>query len=519
MNESSPAYPRRWWALGALALAAIVVSLDLTILNVALPSLATGLKASTSDLQWFANAYNLVFAALMLPAGLLGDRYGRKKLMLGSLVVFGLASAGCAYSTSVGELIAFRALLGVGAAFLLPLGISCMPVLFKQEEMGKAVTIWVTANAIGTPLGPIVGGLLLDHFWWGSVFLINVPIVVVALVAVALLLPESASPVPPRLDLLGVLLSSAGLAILTFGMIDAGKDGWGSATTLGCILGGALLLVAFVLYQRALTRRPDGQPLVDLGLFRSRSFTWGTILSTVVTFAMFGVLFAMPQFFQAVDGTTALGTGLRLLPLIGGMLVGSRVAGVIAPKAGPKSTVTLGFALLAIGLFTGMSTKTGTGFGVIAIWFTVFGAGMGLALPTSMNAALSMLSPESSGVGSALIQAMRQVGGSIGVAILGTVLTSGYRSALNLSAVPPQAHDAVRQSAAAGVVVAHKLGSPSVLSAVQSAFTHAIVVMLGVCGGIAVAGVVLAALFLPGKGAPTAAPDQDNSPRLTPQSV
>lgn len=519
MNESSAAYPRRWWALSALAVAAIVVSLDLTILNVALPSLATGLKASTSDLQWFANAYNLVFAALMLPAGLLGDRYGRKKLMLGALVVFGLASAGCAYSNSVGELIAYRALLGLGAAFLLPLGISAMPVLFKQEEMGKAVIVWVTANAIGTPLGPIVGGLLLDHFWWGSVFLINVPVVVVALVMVALLLPESKSPVPPRLDLLGVLLSSAGLVALTFGVIDAGKDGWGSAVTLGSILGGAALLVVFVFYQRALTRRPHGEPLIDLSLFRSRSFTWGTILSTVVTFAMFGVLFAMPQFFQAVDDTSALGTGLRLLPLIGGMLVGSRVAGVVAPKTGPKLTVTLGFVLLAAGLFAGMTTKTGTGFGVIAVWFTVFGAGMGLALPTSMNAALGVLSPDRSGVGSALVQAMRQVGGSIGVAILGTVLTSGYRSALNLSSVPAQAHDAVRQSAAAGVVVAHKLGSPGVLHSVQSAFTHAIVLMLGVCGGIAVAGVVLAALFLPGKNAATATPSEDNSPQLAPQSV
>ena len=491
--------PRRWWALSALALGGLLVSLDLTVLNVALPSLAVGLKANTSDLQWFANAYNLVFAALMLLAGLLGDRYGRKKLLVAALVVFGLASAGCAFSTSTGELIGARAALGLGAAFMLPLGMAQLPVLFTTEERGRALTIWITANAVGTPIGPIVGGILLDHFWWGSVFLINVPMVVIALVMAVLFLPESSSPSRPRLDIPGVIVSSGGLVALTLGVITAGKDGWGAPAAVGEMVGGGVLLVAFVLYQRALTARLNGQPLIELDLFKSRSFTWGTVLATTITFAMFGVLFAIPQFFQAVDGTNSLGTGLRLLPLVGGMLLGSRTADRITAKAGPKALVAAGFLIIAVGLFVGTTTSVGTGYGTIAIWYTIIGVGFGLALPTSMGAALSALSPERSGVGSALIQALRQVGGTIGVAILGTVLNNGYRSRLDLHWIPGVAANAVRDSAASGVSVARKLASTSLLDSVRIAFTHALDLMLAVGSGIAIAGILVAVAFLPGK--------------------
>jgi MFS transporter, DHA2 family, multidrug resistance protein len=490
---------RKWWALGALALSLMTVGLDLTILNVALPTLATELQASTGQLQWFADAYNLVLAAALLPAGLLGDRFGRKRMLLLALSLFGAASLACSFAASTGQLIAGRALLGLGAAALMPLSMSILPVLFTPEERPRALTIWVTANSLGIPLGPIVGGWLLDHYSWGSVFLINVPVVLIGLVAIALLLPESRDPRRPRIDVPGVVTSSLGLVALTYGVIQGGENGWGEASTLLTLAVGVASLVAFVLRQLAETRRPGGQPLVDLALFRSPNFTWGGVLATLSTFAMFGVLFAMPQYFHAVIGADALGTGLRLLPIIGGLLVGAQLSDRIAPRVGPAVTVALGFALLAGGLLAGATTGADTGYGFAAVWMTVLGAGLGFALPAAMDVAIGALSPERSGVGSALLMALRQVGGTIGVAVLGTVLASGYRGALG-DGVP----DAARESASAGAAVAQQLGSPSLLESVQSAFIEGMDAMLWVCGGVAVLAAVLALRFLPQRRAASA---------------
>src|SRR5499427_1879246 len=276
---------RRWWALIGLALAVLVVGLDLTVLNLALPTLAADLNASTSDLQWFVDAYTLVLAAVLLPAGLLGDRYGRKKVLLISLVLFGVASVACAYSGSAEALIAARALLGLGAAGILPLSLSVLPVLFTPEERPRAIAAVTGAVFVSYPVGPILGGWLLDNFWWGSVFLINVPVVVLALIAVAALMPESRAKRRPSLDLPGVLLSSFGLTGLTYGFITAGQDGWGSPAALATIAAGVVLLVALVAWERQVSRRGAGQPLVELALFRSAGFTWGCILVTLVSFA------------------------------------------------------------------------------------------------------------------------------------------------------------------------------------------------------------------------------------------
>jgi DHA2 family multidrug resistance protein-like MFS transporter len=494
---------RKWWALAALALSVLVVGLDLTVLNVALPTLATDLHASTGDLQWFANAYNLALAAALLPAGLLGDRFGRKRLLLGALVLFGVASAACAYASSVGLLIGARAVLGLAAAFLIPLCMAQLPVLFTDEERPRALAIWVTANFVGMPLGPIVGGWLLGHVWWGAVFLLNVPVVVVAVVVVALLLPESRAERRPGLDPLGVVLGGAGLAALSYGVIRAGETGWTRPAALATMLAGALLLVVFVGWQRYLTRRPGGQPLIDLSLFRSRGFTGGTVLATLVSFAMFGLMFVMPQYFQAVEGAGALGTGTRLLPIVGGMLVGARLGGVVTKGLPMRVSVALGFVLLAGGLFVGASTGTHTSYWLVATWMAVMGAGLGLGMPAAMNVALGALSAERSGSGSALIQAVRQIGGTIGVAILGSVLNAGYRGRVDTGGLPAQAAGAVRASVAAGAKVAGELRSAPLLESVRSAFTHATDVMLWVCGGIAAAGVVLALVILPRRpGAP-----------------
>jgi len=490
---------RRWWALGALALALLVVGLDATVLSIALPTLSTELHASTGQLQWFVDAYLLVLAAALLPAGLLGDRFGRKKLLLAALAVFGVASLACAYASSAGALIGARVVLGLSAAFLMPLSLAVLPVLFSPEERPRALGIWVTASAASFPIGPIVGGWLLDNFWWGSVFLINVPVVILGLIAVAMLVPESRNPHAARLDVGGALTSSLGLAGLTYGFIEAGEKGWGSAASLGAMAAGVVMLWAFVAWQRRITRRPGRQPLVDLGLFRSGSFTWGTILATLMNFALFGLLFAIPQYFQAVKGTDALGVGLRLLPLIGGLVVGARAGGRLAPRAGAKVTVAAGFVLLTAGLVAGATTGAGTGYGFAGTWIAVVGLGAGLAMPTALDAAIGALSAERSGVGSGLIQAVRQVGGAIGVAVLGTVLNSSYRARLDVTALPAQVGDAVRESVSAGVAVARQLGSTTLLDLVRGAFIHGMDAMLWVCVAVAALGVLLTLALLPSR--------------------
>ena len=500
---------RKWWALVAIAASVLVVGLDLTVLNLALPTIATDLHASTSDLQWISDAYSLVLAAAMLPAGMLGDRLGRKKVLIVALILFGVSSAACAYADGVGELIAARAVLGIGAAAIFPLSLSVIPVLFAPEERQKAIALMASATFISFPIGPIVGGYLLDHFWWGSVFLINVPVVVLALIAVAVLLPESRSEQRLRLDAGGVLLSSAGLAGLTYGFIEAGQKGWTDTAALTTIAAGVVLLAVFVAWERWLTRRAGSvRPLIELGLFRSAQFTWGTTLATLVSFAMFGIFFAMPQYFQEVQGANAMGSGLRLLPLIGGLVVGMigstrlatprRVSGELrAPLASVKGLVTVGFTIMTAALALGATTKTGSGTGFAAAWLAAFGVGLGLAMPQTMNAALSALSAERSGSGSALISALRQVGATIGVAVLGTVLATVYRAHVGVQGLPAAAAATAKSSVVAGVGVAHALGSAFLLHSARTAFVQSMDTMLWVCCGITVVSAVLALIFLP----------------------
>ena len=503
---------RRWWALGALALSSLVVGLDLTVLNLALPTLAVSLHITNGGvLQWFVVSYSLVFAAMLLPGGLLGDRYGRKRLLIVALVVFGLASLACAYAGSAGQLIAARAFLGLGAAFILPLSVAVIPVLFSEDERQRAITVVMGMTMIAFPIGPILGGWLLTHFWWGSVFLINVPVIAVALVAVALLMPESRSARRSRIDYVGVLLSSAGLTALSYGLIEAGQRGWGQTMDILYMVAGGLVLVAFVAWERVVSRRRSGRPLVDLTLFASRGFTWGTILATMVSFAMFGLLFTVPTYYEAIVGVDPLGAGVRLLPLVGGLVLGAVLSDRMAAPIGAKLTVAWGFVLIAAGLLMGALTSVGSGYGYAALWVTIMGAGLGFALPGAMNAAMGALSAERSGVGSALIMALRQVGGTFGVAILGSILSGAYRSGLRDAVVPAALSATVRDSVAEGVAVAHQIGSAALFAMVRGAFVHGMDVMLAVCGGIAVAGIVLTLVFLPRRSEPAEAADSPDA--------
>jgi MFS transporter, DHA2 family, multidrug resistance protein len=489
---------RRWWAAAALALSGVVIGIDSTVLSLALPTLATDLHASTAQLQWFIDAYLLVLGAMMLPAGLLGDRFGRKRLLLGALGLFAVGSLACAYSGTPEQLIAARVLLGLAAAFILPLSLSVLPVLFAEHERQRALALVAGSALASYPLGPLLGGWLLTHYWWGSVFLINVPVIALALTAVAVLMPESRSTELSTLDLFGVPLSTTGLVLLTYGIIEAGERGWGSPVTVVAIVAGTLVLVGFVAWEGRLIRA-GRRPLVDLELFRSRSFRWGTILSTLLSFALIGLLFAVPQYLRAVLGYDAMGAGLRTLPLIGGMVLGLALGDRLSTWAGGKASVVVGFSVSAIGLITAAFTDSQDGTAFVAIWLAVAGLGTGIALPPSMNAALGRLTPESSGTGSALVTAIRQVGATFGVAVLGSVLNAAYRGRLDLTGLPSQASDAVRDNVAAGVVVAERLGSPELLVMVQSAFIHGMDLLLACSGGIAALAALLGLAFLPGQ--------------------
>jgi EmrB/QacA subfamily drug resistance transporter len=499
---------RRWWTLGALALSVLVVGLDLFVLTLALPTMSVSLHASTSDLQWFVDAYSLVLAAAILPAGLAGDGLGRRRVLAGALALFGVASLACAYAASAGELIAARAVLGLAAAAIMPMSLAVLPVMFTPAERPRAIAIVGGATFLGFPIGPILGGWLLDHFWWGSVFLINVPVVIIAVIAVLTLMPESRAARRPRIDGIGAALSSAGLAALTYGFITAGQNGWSSAQAIATIAAGVVALAGFAAWERRV-RRAAGEPLADLTLLGQASFGWGTGLATMVQFALFGITFAMPQYFLNVRGLDSLASGVRLLPLIGGMVAGLaagqrlQAPGARGPQAGTqgrvsaKSLVSAGFLIMAVALGIGTRTGVASATGFVTTWFAVTGLGLGLALPTTMNAALGSLTAERSGSGSALMTAARQVGGTIGVAVLGTVLNSAYQSRLFLPGLPAAAGRAARSSVTGGLAVAREAGSAAALHTVRGAFAGGLDVMLWVCAGIAATAALLAVLFLP----------------------
>ncbi|MGO8951115.1 MAG: MFS transporter [Ktedonobacterales bacterium] len=488
---------RKWWALGALTLAVLAVGLDGTVLSVALPTLATALHASESDLQWFSSGYLLVLAAAMLPMGLLGDRYGRKMVMVASLVLFGAGSAACAYAPSAGAFIAARLVLGLAGAGIIVMALAALTVLFTKEERPRAVGIWAAANFLALPIGPILGGWLLTHYWWGWVFLLNVPVALVGLLATLALVPESRAPVRPGLDLVGIGASTAGLVGVVYGLIEAGQSGWGSASALVPLVAGLLLLVGFFLWERRLSLRPGGQPLVDLALFESASFTWGAILAAVAALAMLGVLFTMPQYFQGVLGVNAMGSGFRLLPLIGGLVLGAIPADRVAHLMGTKITIALGFTLLAVGLILGATTGVVSSGGFVAVWMAIVGMGMGLTMATAASAALSELSPERSGVGSAVLQALQKLGGPLGAAILGSVLSTVYQAKLPLASLPVATAQVVRESLFAGIAVATQLRSVTLLAIVRSAFVDGMDVALVVATAIAMVGLILALVFMP----------------------
>ncbi|UNO40186.1 MFS transporter [Streptomyces sp. MST-110588] len=497
--------PRRWWALGALVVSMLVLGFDTTILNVALPAMTAQVGADTGEQQWIADAYIVVFASLMLPAGLLGDRFGRRRMLIAGLGVFLAGSLLGTLADAPGQVIGARAVMGAGAALIMPLALSVLPSLFGPGERSKAVAAISAASALGLPLGPLVGGWLLDHFWWGSAFLINVPLVLIGILACLFLLPETKDPGAPAVDVLSTALTAGGLGALVFGIIEGPARGWADPVVLTSLAGSVLLLTGLVLRERG---RP--RPMLDLQLLRRRAFLWNTVAATLITLVLSGLMFILPQYLQAVSGYDAFGTGLRMLPMMAGLLVASKGSGALAARVGPRPVITGGLVVLAAAAFLGSATQAGDGYGRTALWLAVAGLGFGFAIVPAMDAALGMLPRERAGSGSGLLLTVRQFGGALGVALLGSLLAGAYTGRLDTGGLPAPAAGAARDSIVGAHLVADKLGAPHLAASADAAYLHGMGLVLLACGIAALVTAVLTAIFLPG---PHAAETTDGGER------
>ncbi|GAA1025761.1 DHA2 family efflux MFS transporter permease subunit [Virgisporangium ochraceum] len=495
---------RRWGALAALVLAALTLGFDLTILNVALPTLAGELSAGTAALQWIVNAYILVLAGLMLTCGALGDRFGRKRLLIIGLTLFAAASAAATWTTSVEVLIAARAVMGLGGAMVIPVAFAVLPALFAPAERGKAVALVVLGTGLGIPLGPLIGGWLLESFWWGSIFLINVPMAAIAVLAIGVLMPENRDPRPRRPDLPGALLSTVGLVLLVFGIIEGPGRGWGEPLVVGALGAAVVLLAGFVVWELRVA-----EPMIDLRLFGRAQFLWASIAGVLVTFGLLGMLFVMPQYLQLVSGHDAFGTGLRLLPLIGGLVIGASTGERLAAATRYRVPVTAGLLVLAAGLATGAGTEVDSGYGFVAAWLAAVGVGIGLALSPAMDAVLGALPPERAGAGTAITMTLRQVGGALGVALLGSLLAQGYSGRVDMAGLPVPAADAARDSLAAALAVAARLDDAALAASAKAAYVHGVSIVLYTTAAIAVLSALLTAVLLPGRPTGRKADDQE----------
>ncbi|MEU8122823.1 DHA2 family efflux MFS transporter permease subunit [Spirillospora sp. NPDC049024] len=497
-------HTRRWLGLGALALSMLALGFDMTILNVALTTLSERLHASTSALQWIVDSYLLVFGALLLPAGLLGDRFGRKRLLLAGLAVFGAASLAGAFADGSGGVIAARAFMGLGAAIVTPLSMSMLPAIFPPHERTRAVAVWSSAMALGLPLGPLLGGWLLENFRWGSIFLVNVPVVLVGGIAVALLLPETRDPAAPRVDGIGALLSMAGVVALVYGVIEAPVRGWSDAVVLLSLALAAVLLAGFVLWERR-----AAEPLLDMALFRNPAFTWAMVAAVAANLMMGGALFVLPQYLEAVQGNDVLGTGVRLMPMLLGLLAGGVVTDRVAHRAGHKPILVTGLLVLAAGFGWGALTGAGDGYPATVPWLLVVGLGCGLTIVPAMDAVLAALPPAQAGRGSGLVQTLRQTGGTLGVAGLGSLLSALYRDRVSTGGLPPDAAGAARDSIGGAVAVAGRLDDGGLLASARAAYVHGMDAVFAACGAAALAAALLLWLFQPARGREDAASAAD----------
>lgn len=500
-------HPRRWAILGVLVISLLVVVLDNTILNVALRTLADpahGLGASQGELEWAINSYTLVFAGLLFTFGVLGDRFGRKRFLMIGLALFGLASLLSAYAQDPAQLIATRALMGIGGAAIMPVTLSIISNVFDPRERGRAIGVWAGAVGLAVAIGPVLGGALLEHFWWGSVFLINVPVVLVGVALVATLVPESRDPHPGRVDLLGVLLSVVGLVALTYGIIDGGEHGFDRLPVWGAIVGGLAVLGWFVTHEL----RSD-HPSLDVRLFRVPRFAAPVALVGLVFFAAMGVMFFNAFYLQLVRGYSPLETGLLFLPFAAAQLFFAPRSAAMVRRFGGRAVAVVGLLLTAVALGAFVLVDAVTPIWMVLVLTFVQGVGMANIMPPATESIMSALPREKAGIGSAVSNTVRQVAGALGVAVLGSVLSAVYRSeiASALGGLPGPARDAAEESISGAYAAAAQLGpvAPRLIAAANDSFVTAMHWAAGLSSVVAVLGVLIALRWMPARPAVEAA--------------
>ena len=501
MSPAPAPYARRWQALIVLAMSLLIVSVDNTILNVALPTIRTELDASSSQLQWIVDGYLLVFAVLLLIAGTLGDRFGRKRALTVGLLIFGAGSVLAAISSSSTELIASRALMGVGAAAIMPTTLSILTNIFPEDERPKAIAIWAAVAGMGIAIGPISGGWLLENFAWSSIFLVNIPIVIGGLIAGAILIPESRDPEPKGLDFPGAGLSIAGLTAMVWGLIEASERGWTNPTILASFAVGAAILALFVAWER----RTD-HPMLDVSVFRNKRFSAASVAVAFVFFALMGVVYFLTTYLQSVMGYTALEAGIRMLPVAGGLIAATKLSVEATKRLGTKVVVAAGLGTVGSALYVLGTCGVDTGYGRVALALSMMGVGMSLAMSPATESIMGSLPKAKAGIGSAMNDVVREVGGTLGVAVLGSVLASSYGNGMDgaVEGLPHDAAEAAGDSVGGAHEVAAQMGGEAGarLSALANeSFVEAMTTTATLAAGVALAGALIAAAFLPSRAA------------------
>jgi len=496
--------PARWLALAVLCVSLLMVSLDNTVLNVALPTLERDLHATTTELQWIVDAYVIVFAGLILVAGSVADRIGRKKVFLAGLMAFAAGSTWAAFSGSVGMLIAARASMGIGGAMMMPSTLSIITNMFRDPgERQRAIGFWAGTTGLGIALGPIVGGLLLAHFWWGSVFLINVPIAVLGVACALRLIPDSKNPAALPPDVVGALMSIAGLGLVLWSLIEAPVRGWSSPRVIAAGLGGLAVLVAFVVWERA-----SSHPMLNIAFFRRRRFSAAVCSVGLVMFGLFGALFVLTQYLQLSLGYSALQAGVRVLPAAGAIAVIAPVSTAAVRAIGTRFTVAAGLLIIAVGLWQLSTASTATTYAGILPGMILLGVGAALTIPAATESVMGSLPGGHTGVGAATNGAFLQTGGALGVAVIGSLLNTRYQdhvtSALASShiAIPHAVLETILGSLAGALAVAGRVGGllgTALTQLARSSFISGMDLGLATGACVAAAGCVIALIALPSR--------------------
>jgi EmrB/QacA subfamily drug resistance transporter len=495
-------------ALAFICLSVFVVSVDATIVNVALPTVSRELDADTAQLQWIVDAYTLVMAGLMLSAGSLADRFGRRGFLAAGLGMFAVTSAFAAQVNTADGLIWARAAMGVGAAVIFPATLALITNIFTQPaQRAKAIGMWAAMVGVGVAVGPISGGWLLEHFAWGSIFLVNLPIAAVAVIGGWLFVPTSRDPATPPIDFAGLILSAIGVTALVFTIIEAPNVGWASRHTIAGFIVAAVLIAAFIWWEQGRTH-----PMLDLSVIRNRRFSGGSLAITAGFLTLFGFIFVITQYFQFIKGYSAFETGVRLLPVAASIAIASIVGPRIVEWIGTTAVVAGGLAIFSAGLAWASTASASTPYVEIAIQMVLLGAGLGLTTAPGTESIMGSLSADKAGIGSAVNDTTRELGGTLGVAIVGSVFASIFTGRLAdapaVQALPAEVRAVMGDSMAAAQQVIAQMppaAAPAVRNAVETAFLDGQWIGSMVAAGIALAAAVVVAVLLPARVHQTAA--------------